>query len=43
MELVPWEPFGELRMLRRETEDFWSRSFDEPPFPDSFWKSGCLG
>ena len=33
MELVPWEPFGELRTLRRETEDFWSRSFDEPPFP----------
>lgn len=33
MKLVPWGPFGELRMFRRKTENSWSRSFDETPFP----------
>ena len=33
MKLVPWRPFGELRTFRRKTENFWSRSFDETPFP----------
>lgn len=31
MELVPWKPFGDLRTLRREMDDLWSRFLEGKP------------
>lgn len=31
MEIVPWKPFGELRTLRKEMDDLWSRFLEGRP------------
>ena len=36
MELVPWRPFGELSLLRREMDKVWDRSLGESPFARTF-------
>ncbi len=32
MDLVPWKPFGDLRILRKEMDDLWSRFLEGRPF-----------
>jgi len=39
MELVPWRPFGELSLLRREMDKVWDRSLGESPFARTFAES----
>jgi len=39
MELVPWRPFGELSLLRREIDKLWDRSLGESPFARTFTES----
>jgi HSP20 family protein len=31
MEIIPWRPFGELRLLRESVDDLWRRYFENTP------------
>ena len=36
MELIPWKPFGDVGLLRRETDDLWNRFLGKTPVPGAF-------
>jgi HSP20 family protein len=36
MELIPWRPFGEISLVRREMDRLWNRVFGETPLARTF-------
>lgn len=36
MEIVPWDPFGELSFLRKGRDRLWNQLLGETTFPGSF-------